>query len=480
MKITDVKKAKALMQAIYKSSPYLLGKDLLGYDRFCETQKEWESYLLKEIKYDPLKPSRTWSLVLTPRETFKSSFWTVTLIIWALLNNPDLTILIANDTITGSEAFLGEIRSKLKSPRFVEVFGDLIHPQKDRGDSIGLITRKIYTKENNIETAGLGKSITGRHYHIVIADDIAGVGDRDSSAKRTTTYNFFNDIMDVLRKDVGWLHITGTRWHREDIYHHIIDKIAPEMKRKELGTYHIHIKPAVAPDGTLNYPRLLTQRRLDELKTVKQGRDGMDISTFMAQYQLNPMSPEEQIFKTFTYVDITTQKYERFVEWTDPALSRKETACYSVAVVIGKTGPYWDVLYASVKRRSPSDLIDDHNRIYRMHRDLYKIPGDAYMEDNGFQLLLRENTIKRSADQKDPVPTVGRINIENKLARIRTMEPYVSQGFIRFRHDHEAAPEGYNLLLEQLQNFPQGLVDGPDALQCAFKQGNETISFRSL
>jgi hypothetical protein len=459
------------MRAVYMASPYFLGREVLGYSKFCETQLEWSDYLT--TRYNPKKPSRLRSLVLSPRETYKSTFWTVTEAIWLLLNNPNLTILIVSETVTNADSFLREIRQKLQSDTFRMVFGDLIDPSLDRADALNFITRTVYTKEANIETAGLGKAITGKHFDIILGDDLAGVQDRDSPAKRVVTFNFLNDIMDVLKKDIGFLQIVGTRWHRQDIYAHIIDKLAPDLERKKLGKFHIYVKPAHdKKTGKVNYPRLLSERKLLELKTVKQGKDGVDISTYMAQYELDPMSPEEQIFKTFHYVDPATVKLERFVEWTDPALSDKGTACFAATVILGKIvgEAKWMAVYASVARKVPSKIIADHNRIFRMVRKLYAIPGSAFMEDNGFQLLLKNNAVAASVKEGEDVPTIGRGNTENKEARIRGMEPYVSQGFIVFRSDWETAPEGYRLLMEQLSSFPQGFKDAVDALQSAHKQ----------
>jgi hypothetical protein len=50
------------------------------------------------------------------------------------------------------------------------------------------------------------------------------------------------------------------------------------------------------------------------------------------------------------------------------------------------------------------------------------------------------------------------------------MEPSVSQAMLLIRQDWRDAPEGYGVLFEQLKMFPQGYVDGPDALHGAWKQ----------
>ena len=461
----------SLIKEIYAGSPFFLGKDILGFTKFCETQIGWDEWARNIFQFNP--QNRVFALMLAPRETFKSTFFVVTFSLLVLCQNPNLTILIIGETQTNAEAHLKEIKSKIESESFRAIFGNWVSPDLWRDDAITIKPRTHFTKEASIEAAGVGKSLTGKHYDVVIGDDLVGSEDRESPAKREKTFNFFNGVFDVLKKESGQGLFIGTRWHREDLYHHIITKIAPDLEKKDGTKFHVSVIPAHdKATGTLNYPRLLPESRLEELKTVKQGKDGIDISTFMAQYELDPMSPEEQIFKTFKLIDITTQKYEQFMVWTDPALGNSDTSCYAPSIVLAHAegSAFWDCIYASVVRRNPSEIIIAHNRIYRMIRDLYHINGMAFMESNGFQLLLQQDTVSASADEQDPVPTIPRPSTKNKHARIQSMEPAISQGFIRFRDDWERAPEGYRLLLEQLQNFPQGKIDGPDALQCCWNE----------
>lgn len=463
----------AIKRGVYSNSLYFLGKDILGYSRFCETQLDWDEWLRGIFTFFPQK--RAFAMKLAPRETFKSTFFVVTLAIHALIQNPELTILIVGETQGNADAHLKEIKSKLESERFKAAFGDWTTRDTWRDDAINIAPRRHYSKEASIETAGLGKSLTGKHYDLIIGDDLVGLDDRDSAAKRDQTFQFFNSLFDVLKKDCGQLIVDGTRWHREDLYGHIISKLAPELERKGLGKFHVSVVPAHdKTTGAINYPRLLPERRLQELRIVKQGKDGIDITTFMAQYELDPLSPEEQVFKTLHYFNVKDIQLEYIVQWTDPALSEKATACYSAIVVLGKVkGENWlACLYASMERRAPAKIKKDHNRIAKMHQVLYAVPVYVYMEENGFQLLLCQQ-----ANEEGDIETVGRPNRENKLARIRSMEPFVSQGFIRFRDDWEIAPEGYRIALEQLLSFPQGQMDGPDALQSAHAQSQRGFSY---
>lgn len=458
----------------YARNAYRLGKEVLGFDRFCMTQKEWSKWLSGVFSFKPQR--RAFGMYLAPRETFKSTFFVVTFAIAALLANPNLTILIAGETQGNADAHLREIKSKIESEQFRKTFGNWVSTDCWRDDAINVLKRTEYSKEANIETAGIGKSLTGKHYDLIICDDIVGSEDRDSAAKREDTFNFFNGLFDVLKKQSGCQLITGTRWHREDLYAHVIDKLAPDMERKGVGKYHIMVVPAHDKvTGQINYPDLLPEQKLLEMRVVKQGKDGVDVSTFMAQYELDPLSDAEQIFKAFTFINHNGLKFSKLSQWTDPAMSEKKDSDYSAIIVAGRIleGEHQGkalALYASIDRRQPTKVIEDHNRIYRMFRTQFPdVEYQVNMEENGFQGLKDFAKDKSLRDGLEPVPTRGRCSTENKDVRIKSIEPAVTTGMLVFREDWATAPENYCLLMEQLKNYPQVKKDGPDALHGAYK-----------
>jgi phage terminase large subunit-like protein len=464
---------------LYKKSMYFLGKYVLGYSRFCATQWEWDKWFRGIFAFNPQR--RAFALKLAPRETFKSTFFVVTAAIAILLSNPNLTILIAGETQGNADAHLKEIKSKYESERFQEVFGDWVSPNLWREDAINVSKRTIITKEANIETAGIGKSLTGKHYDVVICDDIVGMEDRDSDAKRKDTFGFFNGLFDVLKKESGCLLGTGTRWHQEDLYAHIIDRLAPDMEHQGVGKFHVSVIPAHDPDTkAINYPELLPETRLQELRTVKQGEDGVDISTFMAQYELAPLDPSTQIFKQFHFINPVGLTYSRFAQWTDPSLGESKDSDYSAIITVGKIseGEHKGkvlCLIADINRRSPTNIIKDHNRVYReVHAQFPDIDNCVAIEQNGFAGLKDFANADSLKDENEiPVPTRAVANTENKDIRIKSLEPAISTGMLLFREDWHTAPGNYRLLIEQLKGYPQSKKDGPDALQCAYRQVNK-------
>ena len=112
-----------------------------------------------------------------------------------------------------------------------------------------------------------------------------------------------------------------------------------------------------------------------------------------------------------------------------------------------------------------------------MFKDKYDQPIGCFCEENGFQQFFKNQAIKDALVLDQQVPTSGVLNTKNKIARIKAMEPFVSNSLLLFRQDWQQAPEGYKLLLEQLKSFPSSKtnVDAPDALQGAFSKAQSRL-----
>ena len=116
---------RALAQSLCKSSLYFLGKEVLGYNRFCSSQVEWDKWTRDTI--DLTGNTASMNLILQPRETYKTSFFAVSMAICLLLNNPNLSILIANERIENSKDILREIKRHFEQNEKLRLlFGDYV------------------------------------------------------------------------------------------------------------------------------------------------------------------------------------------------------------------------------------------------------------------------------------------------------------------------------------------------------------------
>jgi hypothetical protein len=416
---------QALARKTYKRSPFLLGRNILGYDKFGQTHLKWDEWLLKRICLKGLRP--VWLLLLQPRETYKTTYFTISLPMTMLLNNPELSIFLGSDI-------------KENSIGYLTVYGDWVKPHYWDKSRITVNRKTKNLKEPSIWTGGVNGSVLSKHPDVAILDDIAGDDDRESPASRAQTLAFFQRIWDLVKKQTGIVVIPGTRKHINDIYNHILTVVNPQLIKEGLQPFEILIGSAHENawktgdiSGKVMYPDVLPEKVLRQLRIVKEGEDGTDYATYMSEYEQYPLDPKAQIFKTFHFVEHQDFEYETLVQWTDPAVEDSKGACYSAIVVVAKVKEgngyqgKWLVLYASIEKRTPTKTIEDHNRIYWMLSEMFPdIPFSVYMESNGFQSLMKDDAIKEALKKKDkdgkdlpPVPTVGKKNMTNKDTRIK-------------------------------------------------------------
>ena len=186
--------------------------------------------------------------------------------------------------------------------------------------------------------------------------------------------------------------------------------------------------------------------------------------------QNQPIDPAACLFSSqwFRYynpadLDFRASKV-RFYGYCDPSLGRTATSDYSAIITLavdGDTGLsyVWD---ADLQRRHPDRIITD---ILEKWRLLRRETGRGYSlfgaETNQFQWFLKEQLARESARQGLYLPIQGVRATEDKTMRIETLQPDVTNGYIRFRADQ-------TLLGQQLAQCPLGAHDdGPDALEGA-------------
>ncbi|MBX7086673.1 MAG: hypothetical protein K1X70_09610 [Leptospirales bacterium] len=249
---------------LFKEYPHEFGK-YLGYSSLREIHSSWIKYVYLSDRDLTLQAHRN---------SFKTTCVTVVGAIWTMLYYPETTILIVCKADQTAQAILSEIAGHYDRDPLRNLYRLLGVPQpksKDRWNQHGitLSTKQRSSKENNIDALGLGSSITGRHYDLVICDDIVTMDDRISRAEREYTKRWVGEIKNIVRPS-GHIAYVGTPWHPEDAF-----SILPEPKRFPLGTVDV---PGFTPE------------KIVELKRQ------MGASFFAAQYDLIHIADEERLF----------------------------------------------------------------------------------------------------------------------------------------------------------------------------------------
>lgn len=285
---------------------------------------------LAMMRYQFLHPD---NLQLVFRGAGKSTTCTVTKTIHLLLKNPNLRILIASKTSNNAEAFLKEIKGHFENnQKLIEIFGVYYDPQRvGKWDTreIEVLPRTVHTKEASITCVGVDGTIVGRHYDVIISDDLVDEENTRTKYMRDKAKQWYYQTLDPTLEppDVnvphrGEHHRLGTRYHYDDMYGHLI---ANELKG------HHQIIPALK-DGRSPWPEKYPPQWFQE----KRNKSGLII--FNAQYQCDTEAMKGEIFQ-YDDCQIVDEKDLpgglRIFMGVDLAISEKEQADKFAIVVIG-------------------------------------------------------------------------------------------------------------------------------------------------
>ena len=440
----------------------------MGNEKLGAEHKLWQNRLFDAVNVQGLHKL----LLLKPRGTYKTTFYTVALPLWLHLDNPNLRILICNSIDENAKKFLSEITGHyLKNEKLAQLYQQLLNqpipvdPNKALISSLRLTNCTKIQKEPNISTIGYGSSIVSQHFDVIIVDDLCDRNDRESATVREDKKRWFSDLASLLEPN-GLLLMVGTRWSFDDTYGYIMKELNP--KHAPADKYHVEVESCYSQvDGrnVATFPRILSLEKLEELKIDKTPDE------FLANYENNPLSSESALFKLdkMSFYDpneLITLKNLIYYGFCDPSLGKKDTSDYSafITIAVDNNGIIY-VVDAVIERLLPSTLKE---RIFQQaQRYRYSRIG---IEDNGFQALFVQQLQIESTRNHLYSSIEGINNSRNKKGRIESLEPLIRgdpirPGIVRFRRDWNTA---YPLLIDQMIQFPAGAYDdGIDALEGA-------------
>lgn len=189
--------------------------ELLGMDK-------WDDVLHDDLQ-NFLENSGTHKLVLVPRGHLKSSIVSVGWTIQQILRDPNQSILIRNAVWDLSRDFLKQISGYLQSEALTMLFGHFCLPSSLWTKEAVEIAQKsdLVDRQATITTAGLETALTGKHFKIIIDDDLVGQTNVTTKEQIQKVIQTFNDSENILNP--GGKHIViGTRWANRDLYGHLL------------------------------------------------------------------------------------------------------------------------------------------------------------------------------------------------------------------------------------------------------------------
>lgn len=438
-------------------------------ERYIDTQNATDEFVrLAVLKYDRLdilmsfvmgytvadchlsmlihQSSNLKTLTLAPRGIGKSVCMTIVRVVYEILKNPNIRILIVSNTQLQAEIFLREIKEHLQSNEtLIRIFGNQIGDKWDNKEIV-VKNRKIFAKESTVSCCGVGGAIIGRHYDLIIGDDLVDEENASTERQREKFRVWYYKVLDPTLEPDGRFFVHGTRYNPSDHYEHLMNSD---------DDYKARIYPAINSKGESLWPDKMP------LEWLRRKRKAMGTAIFNTQYQNDTTLMVGKIFKYdwFRYYESLPDKLLIF-QGVDLAISEKDKSCYFVIATIGK---------------------DEFGRVYLI--DLYKdrlsfLQQTAKIIEKWKQFNARRVFIEANAYQKaqsqmlqvvSMVPVKAVITQRDKTSRAWTLSSKFENGNVFFpRWGAYNTGDAIQDLRDNLIKFPDCEYDDDfDALEIA-------------
>lgn len=413
-----------------------LCKGILQYPDWSENQR-----LHYDISRKVRSPSK-FKLFLLPRDHLKSSIITKGGAIMRMLSNPNIRILIANNTWDNARKFLGSIQKHLDRGALLPTYFGSFKSSHWNQDEIVIRQRTMVLDAPTIATTGLEKEQTSQHYDLIIADDLVARENVSTKEQRQKVKDYINSLMALLEPQ-GELWVVGTRWSQDDAYGDLIEEGIWDTLIRGCWDDEERTKPI--------FPEKFTAEKLHFL------RKKMGASLFSCWFLNDPVSQEAADFKKewIKYYQPSPHPSNLYLA-IDPAVSLSKDADYSALVVAGMFKDRRIRVVDYIRGRFvPSELVDKIFEVVEKW-NLHQIGIETYIFQKTLKYDIHNEQRRRNKYFSVDELRVGRSRTGeptiNKEARIRSLQPLFEQGLI------EVAPWMTDLV-DELLSFPRGKND---------------------
>lgn len=482
--------------------------------RFVE--RKTGSPLLDEAHYRQIELARGWG----------KTTLVIARIIQRICGDANIAILIANEKEQTARDFLHEIKTHFETNEFLRaLFPEIIPPEfRDTTWSAGriIVNRTTGRKEPTVSTIGVGGTVIGLHFDIIVVDDaISREAMENARAGSWQIMHQVNRWIHQLRPllnptylpfpEILWV---GTRWWHGDCHEHFEEHFGfgetrryvalrltlPNGQVQQLLAYRVgdlavFRRPAIE-DGRASFPE---KYPLEELAKMRVGDEALFASNFM----LDPSNEVTSTFKeswlrTYSWLDDkrilfqTGDGARRIVEvdsldvlvFVDPGgFSAKgtEDRARAAAVVVGSTANgehcLLDVYSEKDTFLACCRKVAEFCSRYAPRKLLVELAGQQAAFIEVLRRVLEEHGIRVLLEPVKP-------GTKAKEVRILGLEPLFQRGqifvgtgatFHEFRTQYSQFPrsarfdilDALSYLPEHIKRAPNKLMQSPAARQAA-------------
>lgn len=243
-------------------TPYKFGH-MVGFNKLTQVHNGWMRKMISGTGNYTLQGHRN---------SYKTTCLSIVLSILMIIHPNDRT-LFCRKTDDDVKEIIDQVRKIMQMPQTAYLV------KKIYGVNIKLLTDNATEISTNLVTdtrgtsqllgAGIGGSLTGKHFERIFTDDIVNIKDRKSKAERERTKLMYQEMINLINKG-GRICNTGTPWHPEDAF-----TLMPPPERWDCYSTGLLSK-----------------------EEIEAKRKSMAPSLFAANYELQHIAAEDALFKT--------------------------------------------------------------------------------------------------------------------------------------------------------------------------------------
>ena len=432
--------------------------------------------------------------IAAPRGHAKTTNFTFKDTLHAVLYQYKHYPILLSDSSEQAEGFLDDIKTELEdNPHILEDFGIL------KGDKVWR-SSVILTKTGiKLEAIGSGKKIRGRRHRnwrpdLLVLDDIENDENVNTPEQRKKLKSWFDKAVSKAGDTYTDIMYIGTILHYDSLLSRVL--VNPTYRTKKYrAVLSFATNTALWEEWERIYTNLFDEDHEANAWTFFQANEkemleGTQVlweeknpyyklmqkrlsegeASFNSELQNDPIDPENADFSEewLDYYEPELMDFSKpnflLVGANDPSLGKNKKADTSTIIDLAldlNTG-YMYVLGASVEKRKPDVIIDDVIETHRRYkRDLKKGYYKFGVETVQFQYFFKDVMAAKALEAGEYIPIEEIQSIDNQELRIRSLQPFVKNKWIKFNRNHKE-------LIKQLTEFPMGANDdAPDGLQMA-------------
>jgi hypothetical protein len=435
----------------------------------CQNQliQDVESFRDRQ-KRKPIRKTRA-----MPRGFGKSSIITLFGALWLVLNGEHKFVIILSSSKSTAIGFLQAIIDEVEqNDKLVDDYPQLKPAIDFKGQTVAWRDAEIVFA-NGVRIMALGwlNSVRGlrKKNHrpdFIICDDPDEEKDVNSETRMDRKYRWFDRAVlrlgGILGVDV-FVNYTTISENCVGEYIYKNDQKYSDWDRKKFKA--IEIDPKTGKEYSTweegaPLEMLLAEREADPLG-------------FATEKQNEPLPEASQKFKgkiqTYTFPPTENWTGWKLALACDLSLGRNEQSDYSaiIGIAMSQEGRFYQI-YEDIQRRSPDQI--ERDLVAALLQFPYSIAGvetsgnqSYFLGENlnsGFRKVVAE--YNKTTEKKILTPLVPIDSKGDKISRITgRLQAPISTGLLKLRSDSI-------LLYKQLNEFPHGFKDGPDALDMAY------------